>query len=116
MAAVDLLVPLAMRLPPPWSDQRASKKIIGMADRGINTRRDQPFIHKPLFVNRNIRRNNHGIRRCNILVRKSIIDADRAVSFHLDRRAGLLGRSLELLRGHIRVRNTRRTCSNRQDR
>ena len=103
-------------LPPLWSDQRAPKKIIRMADCSINTRRDQPFIHKPLFVNRNIRRNNHGIRRRNIRMRKSIIDADRAVSFHLDRRTGLLGRGLELLRGHIRVRNTRRTCSNCQDR
>ena len=87
-----------------------------MADCSINTRRDQLFIDKPLLVDRNVRRNNHGIRPGNICMRKSIIDADRAVSFHLDRRTGLLGRSLEFLRGHIGVRDTRRACSNRQDR
>ena len=84
MVTVATLVLLAM-LTPPRSDQRAPKKIFRMADRGINTRRDQPFIHKPLFVNRNIRRNNHGIRRRDIRMRKSTIDADRSVSLHLDR-------------------------------
>ena len=116
MVTVVIRFSVPMRLPPPRSDQRAPKKIIRIADCGINAGYHQPFINKSLFVDWNVRRNNHGIRPGNIRMRKSIIDADRAVSFHLDRRTALLGGSLEFLRGHIRVRDTRRACSNRQDR